>query len=191
MRSKASAFLFVLLPVFSLIVACPSSGGAWIHDPDGAYTLFQPDEGLFQARIPAEYSLQKEDASDQTVYRFSSRADPSEDGDVSEEMTISFRLKKPVKKQDPADLFSTGYESKFIKECKCVILERGAVNFQGKPARYYHLSFPDSGKEAYQVHFIEKDGFLVIAGVRGVRSRSSEIKNRFDLTMDSIKSIKR
>ena len=77
------------------------------------------------------------------------------------------------------DLYEPGYESSYLAGCKCSIIERGSVNFAGRPARHYMVSLRNGEWVGLQRHFAGKNKMFVLS-VNGPKESIGSLRILFE-----------
>jgi hypothetical protein len=122
--------------------------------------LFHDPYKRFGIMVPGNAELKSVDSPESNMYEFGIKDD---EGVIGMIVRVTVFEKKT---EQEADVFDSSYEGRFLSTCRCGIIERGVINFDGKPARHYTVSLRNGEWIGYQRHF-RRNSRIFIIGASG------------------------
>ncbi len=171
--SEKRLFWIIAIAVTSFLSSCKEP--AVVETPDQPTTgLFRDPDHQFTVPVPITFAYTVTDNGNVKTHEFVKK---DEEGDVLELIRVAVEIPD----NGDANLFSSTYENRYASTCKCAIVERGVVNFQGKPARQYHVTLKNGTWVSYQLHTIIRNRYVLI-GTRGPQENSASLHKLFQQT---------
>ena len=130
---------------------------------------YSGSEKTFELTIPGEHTVKETRGEESRTVELS----------VADEEGVTSHIIRVKITEGLRDLYDPGYESSYLSGCKCSIIERGSVNFAGRPARHYMVSLRNGEWIGLQRHFAGKNKMFVLS-VNGPKDSIGTLRILFE-----------
>ena len=171
-KKNRSAFFFIFT-LFLFLASCASTEVEVVRPSS---EVFSNKQYLFEIKHPVPVTIHSEEGPGFATFIFLHN---DEAGNWIETISIRIQFRETEKDKFYSDVFTPGYETKFLAGCQCAVAESGIVNISGIPARHYSISKKNGEISGFQRHITYKDRIYIIE-LTGPSSDQLRIKSQFE-----------